>query len=214
LTRCARRCNQALRTAGGGISMLRSIKMGLLALLLSVAAVGGTQATTVVFSFTDTGVNGINDRFPGWGATLPGTVSGTLIGAGNWWWGFKANAVQFSSDVSAFGLTDQVYPLGCLYVGEFNCTLYIDPFTGTGSGSIYRFEVNGAGIVLDFGVEFVYVLWNVATGISSGDTIGRAQARFVLSDPEYVPLPAGLLLFASGLGVIGLLAKRRARRHA
>ena len=47
----------------------------------------------------------------------------------------------------------------------------------------------------------------VGTGFASADTIGSGQAG-------ETPLPAALPLFASGLGAMGVLARRRKRKNA
>jgi hypothetical protein len=200
--------------------MLRSIRMGLLALFVGVsfAHFDDADATTVNFSFTGTDANQLSVYFSStaFATHIPGTVTGTLFGTGDWYWGFKANAVQFTSDVSPFGLSNNIYPLQCLYFETIYCTLSINAATGTGGGAIYLVPNDfNEFVILDFGIEFIYVLWNQHGGnVISGDNYLLAQARFTLFDPEPLPLPPGLLLFAGGLGVISLFARRRARRRA
>jgi len=101
--------------------------------------------------------------------------------------------------------------------GVFNDNLLYtsgEPFDSTGLG----FQTTPDGVMwsiwFDSGVDSLVWCNNSATGVSygcnsaAGDPIGYVS----FSSVQPTPLPAALSLFTGGLGVIGLLARRKKRK--
>jgi hypothetical protein len=182
----------------------------LLAALMSVS--GGAQAALVsqgggvvldnvnnLLWFTDS-TNRSWDGATSWAAGL--TTGGLSAGS----WGL-ATSSQWNQLVSATGGADN---------SAINATL--NSF-GIGSGEIWL----GEKYTIDFGYgpqEFANtgLNWSAYIGIgnsSLNDTLGSlAVAQYSAVAPSAVPIPAAAWLMASGLGALGVAARKRRAKAA
>ena len=92
--------------------------------------------------------------------------------------------------------------------------------TGTGTGTLtvpFNLSINYSDTLTIVGTTLsIFVgsdLWNiVVNGLTIGPNPGGTQTVSLfaqVSDPMATPLPAALVLFGSGLGVMGLISRRR-----
>ena len=88
---------------------------------------------------------------------------------------------------------------------------------GTNADRMIFYSFDNEGLLADVGtilaslIDFPYIITERADGTFTYD-VGNVYNG--LSGDSTTPIPAALPLFAGGLGVIGLLARRRKRRQA
>jgi hypothetical protein len=89
----------------------------------------------------------------------------------------------------------------------YNTLTFVDS-----SGDTYAVTGNELGVPT--GTGFDWVTFTASGDISSVELYDNGTAAFEYADPTFTPVPAALPLFAGGLGMIGLLGRRRKRKGA
>ncbi len=183
------------------VGLLRAAAIA--ALVSFATAVGGLTnanatiidpATSLLGTLTISGVS------PS-GATIIGSVYDTDFG------NFGVGTVE-SFLATYFGGTINPLSGGDCGLGGVTCSGSGATYSGTAS-QLFGIHWGGGGPAQPFlGIEFsVAVTDFTISGFAHGVSFIRSYV-----DPPATPLPAALPLFASGLGVIGLLARRRKRK--
>jgi hypothetical protein len=184
--------------------MLRSIRMGLLALFVGGGSgqVGISQAATyAVPTYADHFVVELRVLAPGsvtWWVDVPNFVVVPQGAAGESGWYSQVG-------VYAWDAAHTLPPLsvgGGIFARIFlpSPFEFVEPVT---------FQIPDGAASLVF---FSMITQDTLASLNRDRTL-YLQFEGNLLDPNPIPLPGGLLLFASGLGVIGMLAQIRARQH-
>jgi len=184
-----------------------NMKSKLFGLLVGVAFLGveTASATSITYDFSDTvGSLSVSGAITTDGT--PGVLSPSNISS------WQYTITGDGSPITASG-NSNLQLSGAVLTASGNNLLF--NFSDTGGNSFVfgtnptdvRWESSISGI--EPGLFQIYVPGNIQTAVFSGDLVIAS-----VPVPSATPLPAALPLFATGLGVMGWLAKRRKRTNA
>ena len=126
--------------------------------------------------------------------------------------GAPHNSLPYTSvrgGTAGYNLTGNVLSLFWGSVDTYNTLTF---FTGVGgSGTSAIFSTALLGLPMTTGHHLVRILTDE---VFRSVTISSSQAAFEFANLTATPIPAALPLFATGLGLMGWLARRRKRGHA
>jgi hypothetical protein len=188
----------------------------------SVYNAGGGDGTLVVGignSISFTGSDGLFNYLPGVGTagalvTVYENPTTTSSGA----YGGEVVALRLNVDFSAAGFLPGTsgLPFGNLYLTGFGPTL-----AGLNGMTVSQFLTlnetllgGGSGIYTIFDIDLLDDQLNTAFDPSSDLSFADAHLTVTNPDLSATPLPSALPLFATSLGALGLLGRRRKRKNA
>jgi hypothetical protein len=131
------------------------------------------------------------------------TIAGNCCSPFGGWAGFAANNADYQLIEDAGILS--------LYSGNDNGRALIGPVSFNLASSVLTFAIAFSQLTEPNG--FVYELEHYLSGSFDGVVLVGSSNGLPATVPS-VPLPAALPLFATGLGVLGLLGWRRKRKNA
>jgi hypothetical protein len=177
----------------------------------SVPVIPGTTVTITYDS-------GLTSSFAG----VPASVGVDGIGYSN---------LIFGSGVGRTGIGSSGNPFPSFFIDPLNIgpAIYLNGLIGTfadgagvivgtpfsiGNGPLSKLVPLGAAQLLLGINDDIFTAQSDVDGTLVPDNTGSLNISVVVSDTNAVPLPAALPLFAGGIGLIGLLARRKKHRHA
>jgi hypothetical protein len=203
----------AVVSSFGSVTGAHAVTAGCIAVAqqpINTGAVGGTTGCNTIIDLLPG--NMVHITHPGNGApgsTNPNTLDGdddTLVGVQNNSGG-TVNTIQLSSSANIFGFDALSSSLDLLYLpllSPGSCATEAACYEGPGTSFSIVDAFNGT-------VSFAGGLANGATAYFALENDLSTVSFTVIPNPT-TPLPAALPLFATGLGLMGLLGWRRKRK--